>query len=221
MPPMRSQSRLRQAHDKERFTTRPIIPGVYPDDSTDELDRRLSVYITERQEQNAEPITKSEFVKWVKESPTRVYDVVAQIFQDEKKVYRQREAQLNTTINNLRQQLNEALNEVDHSERIIQERESSIIQLKTRLRETSVATNISSTSAPIAARPLDYKHTKFNGQAKNLSRFVNRLENDFCLFASNFPNEQTKVAYAMSGLGEQPDEWAQQFLKLTTMEFVT
>ncbi|KAI5279265.1 Retrotransposon-derived protein peg10, partial [Ascosphaera aggregata] len=132
---------------------------------------------------------------------------------DEKKVYRQREAQLNTTINNLRQQLNEALNEVDHSERIIQERESSIIQLKTRLRETSVATN-ASTSTPIAARPLEYKHTKFDGQAKNLSRFVNRLENDFCLFAANFPTEQTKVAYAMSGLGEQPDDWAQQFFEV-------
>ncbi|KAI5277882.1 hypothetical protein KEM54_004819, partial [Ascosphaera aggregata] len=168
MPPTRSQSRQRQAHvDEERSTTPPIIPGVYPDESTDELDRRLSVYITERQEQSAEPITKSEFVKWVKESPTRVYDVVAQIFQDERKAYRQREAQLNTTINNLRQQLNEALNEVDHNERIIQERESSIIQLKTRLRETSVATN-ASTSAPIAARPLEYKHTKFDGQAKNL-----------------------------------------------------
>ncbi|KAI5287112.1 hypothetical protein KEM54_006237 [Ascosphaera aggregata] len=148
MPPMRSQSRQRQAYDEERSTTPPIIPGVYPNDSTDELDRRLSVYITERQGQSDEPITKSEFTKWVKESPTRVYDVVAQIFQDEKKVYRQREAQLNTTINNLRQQLNEALNEVDHSKRIIQERESSIIQLTTRLRETSVAANISSTSAP-------------------------------------------------------------------------
>ncbi|KAI5278255.1 hypothetical protein KEM54_004730, partial [Ascosphaera aggregata] len=111
-------------------------------------------------------------------------------------------------------QLNKALNEVDNNERIIQERESSIIQLKTRLRETSVATNVSSTSAPIAAKPLEYKHTKFDGQAKNISRFVDRLENDFCLFAANFPTEQTKVAYAMSGLGEQPDDWAQQFFEV-------
>ncbi|KAI5278963.1 hypothetical protein KEM54_004400, partial [Ascosphaera aggregata] len=102
--------------------------------------------------------------------------------------------------------LNKALNEVDNNEHIIQERDSSIIQLKARLRETSVATNVSSTPAPIAARPLEYKHTKFDGQAKNLSRFVNQLENDFCRFASTFPTEETKVAYAMSGLGEQPDE---------------
>ncbi|KAI5280566.1 hypothetical protein KEM54_003649 [Ascosphaera aggregata] len=121
---------------------------------------------------------------------------------DEKQADKQREAQLN-----------EALNEVDNNKRIIQERESSIIQLKILLRGKLVATN-ASTSTPIAARPLDYKHTKFDGQAKNLSRFVNQLEKDFCLFAVNFPTEQTKVAYAMRGLGEQGDEWAQQFFEI-------
>ncbi|KAK9235382.1 hypothetical protein V1525DRAFT_271391 [Lipomyces kononenkoae] len=49
----------------------------------------------------------------------------------------------------------------------------------------------------------------FDGQSKNLSRFLNRLERDFRLYKDEFPT--VKVAYASTG---QPRSgWAQQFYR--------
>ncbi|KAI5302351.1 Phosphoglucomutase-3 [Ascosphaera pollenicola] len=209
----RSQTRNNQAHvnDKEPITP-PRLPGSYPDIS-DELNRRLSVYVRQREEgqHDISPISATEFAAWVNEDPNRVYDVVCRIFRDDINNYRAALAQHERETLELRQQLNTAMDEAEQNKNLVRERNAEIAALHAHLREASVATNITSATTVSHVKPLEYKHTKFNGQAKNLRRFINRLENDFALFAANFPTEETKVAYAMSGLDEQPDEWAQQF----------
>ena len=78
--------------------------------------------------------------------------------------------------------------------------------------DASVApTTVGSASSFGVSKPMAFKGDKYDGTAGNLGRFLNRLENDFVLYPQYFPTDLVKVAYAMSGLSEAPDQWAQQF----------
>ncbi|KAJ8103664.1 hypothetical protein POJ06DRAFT_284591 [Lipomyces tetrasporus] len=60
-------------------------------------------------------------------------------------------------------------------------------------------------NAPTAAhltKPREFKGTEFGGQS-----FLNRLELAFRLYSDGFPDDEFKVAYAITGLGERPSDW--------------
>lgn len=117
-----------------------------------------------------------------------------------------------TELREVRQQLEQAHQEIDVNEQQVQARDQEIAQLKERLRAASLLSNTSGGSNVVPTpKPVVFKGTKFDGQAKNLRRFLNRLENEFELYGSNFPTDAIKVAYAISGLDDKPSEWAQQF----------
>ncbi|KAI5307928.1 hypothetical protein KEM55_007032, partial [Ascosphaera atra] len=119
---------------------------------------------------------------------------------------------LASPLQEVRLQLQQAHDEIDANEGQIQARDNGITQLKERLRAASMATNVTSnTVSTPSPKPVVSKGAKFDGQAKSLRRFLNRLENEFELYGSNFPTDAIKVAYATSGLHDKPSEWAQQF----------
>ena len=73
---------------------------------------------------------------------------------------------------------------------------------------------VASTGSGLAdLKPLTFKGDKFDGSARNLTRFLNKLGNDFVLYPHQFTSERIKVAYGMSAAGEIPDQWAQQFFE--------
>ena len=64
--------------------------------------------------------------------------------------------------------------------------------------------SLGTASIASGTKPMTFKGDKYDGTPKNLSRFLNRLENDFAIYSANFPSDAVRVAYAMSSLGERP-----------------
>ena len=85
--------------------------------------------------------------------------------------------------------------ENEHRGRQLAERDEEVTRLRTSVRESEtpapalsasaqlLADSSSAGSATGASRPVVFKGDKYDGSPKNLSRFLNRIENDFALLS--------------------------------------
>ena len=121
--------------------------------------------------------------------------------------------------------LDSLLGENEHRGRQLAERDEEVTRFRASVRESETpapalsasaqpsADSASVGSATRASKAVVFKGDNYDGSARNLARFLNRLENDFTLYPQQFPSDAVKVAYAMSDLGETADQWVQQFFE--------
>ncbi|KAK9372903.1 uncharacterized protein V1513DRAFT_204344 [Lipomyces chichibuensis] len=110
--------------------------------------------------------------------------------------------------------LREALAQADVETDLARKEAEDAQKYANQAREATVsAGGFAAAEAVHPSKPREFKGTKFDGKSKNLDRFLNRLELDFRLYRDGFPTDEFKVAYAITGLGEKPAYWVQQFYR--------